>query len=702
MLPFPFSNGEDFIQVDWTGTMSAPEGMQGYLAYWYKTGRVINGWRQPAPLVRVGFLVENPEGLEFFSSGEQTFDPETGILTSEVHLSESSVIVETFLRGVVWVQAIRFLHAAPGARLCFTANQRVLFRLCSEIPLPEPPRYFVDGDSLGFSYHCSPREEPPPYRDFLPSFKGTGRLAAWADDGQIPTPQLDVPQHHLLNPPNGGLWFEARTGGFYVACATLLDNLSECGEAHENTTAEEIRVARKKGFSQLRREQEDFWRGYQKKGKVSLPGDDATTYFIQASIYGLKSGLHPHGAIPCSLFLPTLSGETYWDSWGMASGLLRFNHAEDAKRIGRFFVRCLPKAREYAKLLGAEGARLEWRLSPPPFDGVYVRPPSPQIHNDGTHLNTIWDAYSFTGDIQYLEEVFPVIEETVQFYLSYAVVQSENGIHIKPVQSLEESPMPRENEAWTLAVIIRSLEILRLAAGVLGRKTHDNYKGVEQSLRFRLQQNYANGILQSYSGCRRITLGSILPFRIFENLSGFQETLEAYCQSAVEAEGFGFGPYTHARGRIFPWAHGMIASAMNRQGTTGVWEKMLAKVPQYTDHLGGSAELWLHSRQISYPWYLGSHGFFLSGLAELFGIWRKGAYHLLGDIPSEWKNLEFENIRMDYGLLVSGAIQDGRITQLKVLNTSPTPLENLRFIIARRSQREIPRIAAGESMALKV
>ncbi|WP_371745202.1 glycosyl hydrolase family 95 catalytic domain-containing protein, partial [Thomasclavelia ramosa] len=52
-------------------------------------------------------------------------------------------------------------------------------------------------------------------------------------------------------------------------------------------------------------------------------------------------------------------------------------------------------------------------MAPCPTGGVWI-------------LTHIWEHYLYTGDLRFLEKVFPLVEEAVEFFLEY-VYQTESG-----------------------------------------------------------------------------------------------------------------------------------------------------------------------------------------------------------------------------------------------------------------------------------
>ena len=212
--------------------------------------------------------------------------------------------------------------------------------------------------------------------------------------------------------------------------------------------------------------------------------------------------------------------------------------------------------------------------------------------------------------------------------------------------------------------------------------------------------------LLAYPGASKRNLGAVLPYRMHPELPGFDATFAAYERDSREVEGLGLGPYTHARARIFPWIQAKAAAVLAAQRKPGIWRDYLAPLLRHTDCWGGSPEWWLHPREFSMSWYLGSHGFYLLTLAELIAAGDpSGGFDFLWGADPEWEEVEFENLRLPGGLLAEGCWAYGETRKLALKNDGPEVLRQIPYRIgpggAASETAVVDELAPGERVELR-
>jgi len=706
MTLFPLNDGEDCLLLDWTGSMTLPYPIHNERAWWFKAGRWQSGvMRRETPLIRPGLLMKNPEGLEFNGHSEQEFNPRTGILYTRLHLSESVLDIESLLWGSCFIRKVTVLSAPPNTELIFTLNDRRLWKGFEEFKPSQSHRYFSGGSGIGFHYSHEPDQEFVQH-GAVPSFAGTGRSIAWRDTGDSgrPLPAFSCPR--FLHGTAAAIAFErVREGQSFFCAVAVLDNMSPCGEDHAGATAKLLADARALGHEKIATKVREHWTGFQNSSRIELEGNSKANYFFELSQYATKASQHPGGSIPCVAYYSILNGSAYWDHWGPAHAFNRLNHPTEGRQVGRFWASCLPEARRQAEKLGAKGARIPWTCAPQPNPGLCTRFPQVQYHNIGVAINSCWDAHVFYPDKEYLREIFPIIAESAEFLATWLLQKRDGGeVYARAVGSLDENPQPRKNDSWTIASTLRVLEIYEKAA-ILLKKSRIDYGDQRKTLLSLLHANYSEGALTAYPGARRQSLGAVLPFRFLPDLPGFEKSFEGYERDSREAEGLGLGPYTHARGRIFPWIQAKAAAILTPRRQPDIWRNYLAPLLDYTDCWGGLPEVWRHNREISMPWYLGAHGFYLTVLAELLADRSSdGGIDLLWGADPSWGAVTFENLRLPGALSVSGRHAYGTTRELIIHHEGHQELSQLtiRHPGPNGGRREtiLEKITPGEKVAL--
>lgn len=701
MTPFPLNDGEDNLLIDWSGSMTDTHPQHNIPCWWYKAGRLISGViRKEMPLIRPGMIVENAEGLEFLGSSKQDFDPETGILHTRLCCSESIFDIETLILDSTLLRKVVVRSAAPGLKIAFTLNDRRLWGIGPSFEPSQPWDYFIDDAYSGFRYSHHPDQTMVDFGE-LPSFQGMGLQLAWDHHGAFLSGVDNFVCHHFLHGKSCANVAKGIGKGDTLYCATvLLDNHSQQGKAYEQAVYQRLDEVRKKGYEAIAEEIAQTWKHYQSRSRITLPGQDIANYTFQFSKYTLKSSQHHGGSLPCSANYHVLGSAAYWDTWGPTSSFARLNHVEEALKIGRFWVSTLPQARKQAEALEAPGARIPWTSLPAPNNGLCTRFPQVQYHNIGVAMEMCWDAWQYSCSRDFLEAFYPLVEACVSFQQAWLV---QKDWSLRKVGSLDENPHLRKNDSWTLATVIRSAEIFIAVCQALGREPPEAARSIAP-LRATLQKNFHKNSLLAYPSARKQSLGAVIPYRLLPDMEHFDNSWDAYTQDSMEAEGLGFGPYTHARGRIFPWIQAKAAATRTRMRRPGVWKDWLEPMLNYVDQWGGFPEVWRHNRDISMPYYLGAHGFYLTALAELIADRKADQIDILWDLPEAWHSLHFNNITLPGKLLVSGEVTQGKTKALQIDNASSNPVGPLKIRYPNRDtcKPEVTHIslAPGETWVL--
>lgn len=706
MTLFPMNSGEDNLMLDWTGGMMLNRPIHGQRAWWCKAGRLVGG-RPPKelPLVRPGLLVSNPEGLEFAARSEQSFDPETGVLTTRIHFSETVLDCKSLLDGSCFLREVRVVRAPARCEIVFTLNDRRLWANGPEFTPSRPWEYYTEEGLACFRYHHEPDQENVQHGP-IPGFSGTGRAVAWKQDGDGGRALTGYDCPRYLYGDNAAIQFsDARPGDVFTCGVVLLDTLSPDGSDHEALTRSLCRRMRATGFAATEAETAGRWRAFQERSWIRIAGHPTADHFFQLSRYAIKASQHPAGSIPCTVCFRDLGTSAYWDTWGPSGALARLNHHDEALQLGRFWAACLPEARAQARLLDAPGARLPWTSAPLPRPGFCSRFPQPQYHNIGVAIHSTWTAFTYTGDRSYLAAVYPLIEESATFLSAWLLQERGGEAFARAVGSLDENPRPRENDSWTLASALRVLQIQAAAAAELGHALPPTHAPARAAFEKLLRANLVDGTLLAYPGARRQSLGAVLPYLFHPSLPGFEASFRRYAEDAREVDGLGLGPYTHARARIFPWIQAKAAAVLAAHRQPGIWRDLLRPLLDHTDVWGGSPELWLHHREFSMSWYLGSHGFYLHALTDLIAAAAPdGSIDLLWGADPEWEAVDFADLRLPGGLAVRGRFAAGGTRELVLTNqgSNTLPPRPARYPDAsgRRQQTTLPELRPGSTVAL--
>ena len=83
-VPLTLSNGVDFLQLDFGGTMGFKDHIKGYMSYWYKKERPVGP--DPLGIVKLGYDLISDKGPVEIGGFSQRFDPQTARLFTKVSM----------------------------------------------------------------------------------------------------------------------------------------------------------------------------------------------------------------------------------------------------------------------------------------------------------------------------------------------------------------------------------------------------------------------------------------------------------------------------------------------------------------------------------------------------------------------------------------------------------------------------------------
>jgi len=689
-FPMFLGNGVDGVLVDWTGSMSFKDHFNGVFCYWHKIGRyptkkdnynLWSSWADPVPIVRSGYILRGEESRYEIESSKQEFDPRQAILHTIARATDYELEIETYLTSDHLLIEHYLIKKVPSK-----GRREMVFFL-------NDPRVSYTGlhiEKLDVEYANVGNQVFARYgnenftggaRMWVEKIRGGFKVKADAQlklGGEITLGQLSA-------------------GDEFVKYLCVVDNMDS--ENYMDFLNAIYTKARRRGFKNVRELHIEEWRKYNQASDIRLE-DKFVEDMYHLSLYLLRAMQHPEkGFIPTNFFPTNHGGRTYWDSWYSHQALLYANRVEEAEKLALFWRRILPISRKYARIWGvSKGARFGWSVTP---EGESPDLSCTQFHNNGVVALTAWEQYEYTGDKRVLEKLYPVIKEAVEFLVDTVVEEKESLAMIKPIESLDET-FPRENCTWTLALILKGIEILTKANRLLGYETDFHLIELSHKLQRGLELNKVGGILYPYKPSKdrlpHLNVGSILPFWLFPELYN-KETVDAYLEDAKELDGLGWGKGSRMRCRIFPWAETIAAATLAKGGDYRAYEH-LVKAISCTNSYGGIPEYLWFPYQVSRQWYLAAHATFIIALRNIFVTEKNNKICLLQALPEEWQDVEIKNFRLKGGLLLSLQIKAGIIKRLILQNTSSQEIER-EILVGRVSPKQITiKIGAGEKKVI--
>lgn len=226
--------------------------------------------------------------------------------------------------------------------------------------------------------------------------------------------------------------------------------------------------AREEGFDQLRATNRETWKDLW-RGRIRLVGaPERWQALTDAAVYYLLSSTHPASPASTSIFgLATWRnyhyyyGHVMWDMETFCVPPLTLLEPAAAKSLLDYRVRCLPGARDNARMRGRHGAQFPWESAPSTGHEASPLPGRAAWHED--HVTPdVARAFAFytdvTGDARFgREKAWPVLAGVAE-WLTCRVTETPRGFEVKSSMGIAERDVAVDNPAYmnmVSAVVLR-------------------------------------------------------------------------------------------------------------------------------------------------------------------------------------------------------------------------------------------------------
>ncbi len=642
--PLVMSNGVDFCQLDFSGSMVFKDHIKGYMSYWYRKGRPNNG--DPWGIAKLSYSLITPKGPVEIGDFSQHFDPRGRILYSRVSMYQLEMRITSFLTGDHTFFEIFEITECGAEDAVFALNILFPGRSYTGKPLDafggvkNSIEILASGDgSPHFAYSG---------RNGDCAFRGVGISKVKIIAG---TPEIErnAGDSALISIKLKGL----KAGTVFARITTVLDSLD--GPDYEE-------LANRINAKYMRQSLPDSFRSYlDASGKDNAASfrcdDDALSRLFDVSVYVCGASLHPNGSTVSALAVPNGHGMgTYWDIWYIHRAMLAASRIDAAEKIINFWKMVYPNARKLAKeRYNAAGARYAWVLrcdGQPHYDAE-------QFHNNLIPVLNIWDQYLFTENENILRENFELMQDCIRFIISGTLKKDDNGnYYLRELICVDESIKKKRNDLLTAAATKRCIGILREASAIIRLETDDMILSSEAAFDSILDSLRQDGGYLAYEGAETGNWAVILAYLHLpepEVLSRAVAGIEAGCQ---ESHGMGLSHSSRMRCATWPWVEGIFAwsLAVNRNPAA---VNYLLQMSRFTNFYGGLPEyVWDHSEP-SREWFVAAHGVFIAALHEiLFKVEGNVIEFLpLGIAALPWNNISICNFRLPAAVLISMDVQ---------------------------------------------
>ena len=241
----------------------------------------------------------------------------------------------------------------------------------------------------------------------------------------------------------------------------------------------------------------DLW-----TSNIFIDGDDDAQRIVRFALFNLYSSCRGGTGLsisPMGLSSQDYNGHIFWDSelW-MFPPMLLMNKAI-AESMINYRINRLPAACKKAIAYGYDGAMFPWESD---ANGEESTPTTaltgPFEHHVSADISiACWNYYSVTRDKQWLHsKAFPLMKSVADFWVSRVSLNKDGSYSIRNVVGADEYANGVDDNAFTNAAAIKSLEYACKAAEVCGEPVPDIWKEIAKHIRI---LSFSNGVTREHA-----------------------------------------------------------------------------------------------------------------------------------------------------------------------------------------------------------
>ena len=664
-FPALLANGADAVLLNYSGSMASGltghahlEQHQGCPCAWYKIAHVAENptCKVVQPIVQSGYQVMLDGEVCDIDDYAQRFDPVHAVLHTRTSARGVRVSIEAFLTDdhiLVERYHVEAVPAGKKADLAFFA--RATDGRTGGLTTVHAGELRVRGrqvDGFAFDYRVG-------------AVRGAGRLMS---DRPADAPYDAWP----------GLLFRGVRRGFRATKFLMLTDPTD-GRDFRRQVARAAGRCAQLGVSGLAREHRRTWSRFARRSRVVLP-DETFQYLHDYSVSVLRANQHPGtGAISVGA-LPSLWGGGVHDPFDGAyahHALLATNRLAQARlHLGFYDLQRRP-GKKVARELGLPGAVYSGWSDCFGRDltrnlGAYLLDYKP-LMPAYIVLDRYWQWVYDPADRDHVKRL-PLAREILDLAAERFVLVHGEKAFMAQCTAGNESAVQVENDTMNGLAYARAMSGYGEMALALGKRHGTFYAELARKLYRGLEENYRHGVLMPYRGATYLT-----GLQLDNYLTNLPEGIDPRSvRAALRAMRTHWGLDSDQPSeayRDWPWAHSWAAIALAHMRCAGESFRRLRHPLKRMSALGALPEkVRLDGYAIGYG-YPSPHAVLVWATAHaLCHAGPSGELRLLAGLDGQWKDLAFERLRVDGGLLVSGAVQGGRFECLQLRNTATVPV----------------------------
>jgi len=477
-----------------------------------------------------------------------------------------------------------------------------------------------------------------------------------------------VDKDFTVNPTDDGvsITFEASCGDVVTFYYYLEDDMGNAD--YREVLKQYKQKIDEAGFSGLLAECTAHYESFYKLGYVET-ADETLNNIYKTSLYSIKCNTTKY-SVAVGFNNGSWDGKYFpFDEYTSYFGLLGANRLELAKRIPEYRKNvCLPVAI-------ARGSDCHPTDSTEPiawFHWETGEADSFELAAEGNWLDHIFhipligmgafEYYEYSQDVQYLEEVYPMIRACAMFMTKKMVYRDKGRTYIGKCTDLERLGSAIENPFMTACGVIQLLRCCSKAAGILG--IDEAYAKECEETAEQLCENLPveNGMYVPHLGCNQKSVAVFagkFPFNVLAD----EDSRMLNAWEDFEKNGRAYGNMYPVGNNISPWYAGWKALGYARAKLT---EKAYESLQQAYPSAGVFGELFeINEAEVCLrPWFATAAGIFVSAVNDMLLQCDENTIHILPAFPH---NIDVSfKLAAKGGVLVEAVVKDGVLTKAVV------------------------------------
>lgn len=419
------------------------------------------------------------------------------------------------------------------------------------------------------------------------------------------------------------------------------------------------------------------WESDWQKSWIDFPEERAHNIWARSNYYNLSN----FPLIPEKALIPTGMNTNIWgftfpqDVYYVAENLTRSGHFDRYEKAMQYWLDILPEVKKYSlRTMDVEGGFYPWT---PPFDqwdefeknGV-VSNDSYEIHNPAYVSAMVWHYYLRTGDKEFLNTYFPIMQEVWRFYTNVIHANDKGTFDVDHHKSAGQDEASRLDSSRNLLCASYSAEYSARNYLQATQIVENFEKPLQEQAEKILTAGFERDRLLKEEGYYATYEGDVRPpnsqkhpvqlnaitFCPMEDLVPEDGPAHIAWKNRYDLTTQAKKPVSHG------WTYGAFALASSRLGAEEAFAKDLSAIQYYS----GADPRWIQFYEFTFwerytidlSYYFPTQGLYQQAFTDaVVSDWR-GYTELFAAILDEWKadGLHFKDIVVKGGASISGHI----------------------------------------------